>query len=67
MCNAVNFHIICPRGKKEKIKEKENCRLCIDINLSEMPCTFITLHTEISNVLRIANTDVIIDCPIKTF
>ena len=49
------------------MKEEENCRLCIDINLSEMSSTFITLHTEVSNILCNANTDFIITSPKKPF
>jgi len=49
------------------MKEKENCRLCIDINISEMSSTFITLHTEVSDVLCNENTDFIIDSPTKPF
>jgi len=53
--------------KKEKMKEKDNCRLCIDINLSEMSSTVIILHTEVSDLLCNADTHFIIDCPIKLF
>ena len=51
----------------KKMKEKENCRLCIDINISEMSSTFITLHTEVSDVLCNENADFIIDSPTKPF